>query len=187
MELTNGGKDLLITWRAEQTPLQPVSQFRITVKSTDASRSRRSLIGRSSRQANDETETTEHLTTNTRLILENVESERMYTIQVCAENDLGHSCAPAKSVTIKSDGKLRILHQASSAGLGPSNNAESTSLPLGYIIAIVVVPSLLMLVVCLLIISVVLCSCYRHNSKNYFPSQQGTYKIYNLHARYTRH
>ena len=170
LQLTNKDEDLLVTWKAEPSPLQPVSQFRISVRTTDIP-SRTNNVGQSKRQANgDSGETGEYITTDTKLLLEDVESEKMYTIQVCAENDVGHACAEPKDFEIKKEvGKVLLV---TSGGLQPSN--KSWPFPKQYIVLIIILPIILVLAVCILLISIIVCSCCcRQNSKNYYPSQQG--------------
>ena len=127
---------------------------------------------RSRRQS--EVEVKEYATSEERLLLENIESGKSYTVQVCAENDFGHACAAPKEFVINGkDGEPRTLVLISD-GLEPSESATVvTGLPQGYVIAIILLPCVLVLAVCILVISVIICSCSRYNSKHYYPSQQG--------------
>ena len=171
LTLINNGQDLLVTWNSESSKLQPISQYRVSVRSTNVDT--KSNI-RSRRQS--EPELQEYVTTEERFLLEKVENEKTYTIQVCAENDFGHACADSNEFTIRGkEGEPRMVVLISD-GLEPSDDAESATiatLSQGYVIAIILLPLILLLVVCILVISVIIYSCCRYNSKHYYPSQQG--------------
>lgn len=179
LQLTNGGKDLLVTWKSEPSTLQPISQYRVSIGITNAVNPQ-SGSSRSRRQTfHNETNVEEYITADTKFLLEDVESGKMYTVQVCAENDLGRTCASVMEFSIKrQDGKPAVL--VMSNGLGSLDEATEASLPQGYIVAIILLPLILVLVCCILIVSVIICSCCRYNSKNYYPSEQGTYNAPNI-------
>ena len=170
LSLINDGQNLRVTWTSESTKLRPVSQYRILVKSIDAANSKSNEQSRVKRQT--ESGLKEFITTNTTLLLEQIEIGKTYTIQVCAENDFGRACADPKELTTRGKDEEPRKFVLVSEGLERDESTTAT-LPLGSILAIVLLPSILILVVCILIVSVIACSCCRHNSKNYYPSQQG--------------
>ena len=175
LSLTNSEQDLLITWESESSKLQPISQYRVSVRTANLDDPKSAIR---SRRQSEEFEVKEYVTAEERLLLEDIESGKTYTIQVCAENDFGHACASPKEFAISGkDGEPKTLVLISDGLAEPSESATaSTALPEGYIIAIILLPCILVLVVCILVISVIICSCSRYNSKHYYPSQQGTHR-----------
>lgn len=166
LQLKNDAKDLLVTWKAEASALQPISHFRVSVRTADIS------SDRSRRQASVESssDSEEFVTMDTQVLLEGVENDKTYIIQVCAENDLGHACASPKEFTIeREEGNVPVI-KISSSGLNPGD--KSSSLPKGYI-ALIILPVLVLLGICILLLSVLVCSCCRSSSKKYYPSYQG--------------
>ncbi|MCG8623570.1 MAG: fibronectin type III domain-containing protein [Proteobacteria bacterium] len=159
-----------MTWTSESSKLQPITQYRVSVRTENLDDSK-SVDIRSRRQS--DVELKEYITPEERLLLEDVEGGKTYTIQVCAENDLGHACALPAVVSIKvGDGPKTLV--LISDGLGDAEpTTVASTLPQGYVIIIILLPCILFLAVCILVISVIICSCSRYNSKNYYPSQQG--------------
>jgi hypothetical protein len=179
LSLTNDEQDLLVTWTSESSKLRPITQYRVSVRTTVVDDTKSADI-RSRRQS--DVEVKEYTTPEERLLLENVESGKRYTIQVCAENDLGHACAEPKGFTISGkDGEPKTLVLISE-GLEPPSESSTvvSTLPQGYIIVIILLPCILFLAVCILVISVIICSCSRYNSKHYYPSQQGIINNYRI-------
>lgn len=171
LRLTNDEQDLLVTWTSESSKLRPITQYRVSVRTAVVDDTKSADI-RSRRQS--DIEVKKYTTPEERLLLEKIESGKTYTIQVCAENNLGHACAEPKGFTISGkDGEPRTL-VLNSDGLEPESSTVDSTLPQGYIIVIILLPCILFLAVCILVISVIICSCSRYNSKQYYPSQQGT-------------
>ena len=144
----------------------------MSVRTVDVDDSK-SVDVRSRRQS--DVEVKEYVTPEERLLLEDVKGGKTYTIQVCAENDLGHTCANPEvvSITIGKDGEPRTLVLISDGLEDAESSTAVSTLPQEYIIVIILLPCILFLAVCILVISVIICSCSRYNSKNYYPSQQG--------------
>lgn len=160
----NGNKDVLIVWKSKSTELQPVNGFAVIVESTTTTRDtptiarRQTVTGQTTRE--------EYKTPWSNFLLEGLDRKQMHTVQVCAENDLGRSCADPLSLEFPQPATLPTPQGIS--------DSEKTGLPLEYLIPIIVLPILLVILCCLLLVGIIICVCMRHRSKHYYPAKQGT-------------
>ncbi len=155
-QLINQGKDMLIAWSSNDTPLQPVTQYVVEVEG------QRQVAKRQTSLHDDDVH--RYVTTDTKVLVQDIKNEMEYSIQVCAENNIGRTCV--EPLTIKTD--AREPPKIS----GILVDLEGDDLPvwvyvvagLGFLVIVTVLLCLLVSCIC----------CYRvKRMSSYYPSKQG--------------
>lgn len=154
--MVNDGKDLLITWEFTSTDLQPVEQFAVDV------RNRQPISRITKRQSGTSVQT--YRTADNKIVLEDIDLDAEYFIQVCAENSLGRTCT--EPITIQGKELVAMFAKTDAVVTGDENRV-----PVWVYIIIAVA---LLLVCLLLLVCVCVCVCCRMSKQqHYYPSKQG--------------
>ena len=160
-QLVNDGKDLLISWEFVSNDLQPIEQFAVEV------RTRQPISRIAKRQSGSSVQTIK--TGDNKIVLEDIDQDAEYFIQVCAENSLGRTCA--KPIILKGNDLVVVIAKTDGVAPGLGNGVSPLPMFVYIIIAVALILVFLLLVLCFCA-----CVCYRlRKQQHYYPAKEGEY------------
>ncbi len=157
-QLINQGKDMLIVWKATQTPLQPVSQYVVEVEG------QRRVARRQTSLHDDHMK--RYITTDTEVVIQNIQPYMEYSIQVCAENAFGRTCVEPVKI------KTGAFEGPRTGGILLTNVEGDDDLPVWvYVVAALGLLVIVTVLLCLL----ASCISWQRSKRmaSYYPTKQG--------------
>ena len=139
------------------TALRPIIDFGVHVVSSskiDNKPKRQSLLDQNGRV---------FFTNETSYSINDINTDKTYTITVCSRNRLGMNCSAP--VSVSSDNPT--------SNPTPVRNLDDGRLSPNLIIIIIVMCVIILLLCCLLLCCLLCCCCSRERGKHYFPEKRG--------------